>query len=180
MRVPSIGWNLRRTPSLAQQWLACSLGSKLRVLHPPSQYLPDPINVFLEGYVETLNPFNWSVGANVSLADANRIFVLAADSGDVGEFLGHLDWDTCVIHQATVTTTATSFTVDTTPLMTTVADDFPFDILVGFERMTVTNCVGASNPQTLTVTRSVNTVVAAHVVNEVVTLHPESACYLDL
>ena len=38
----------------------------------------------------------------------------------------------------------------------------PFDIMVGGERMTVTNVTGATNPQTLSVTRSVNGVVKAH------------------
>jgi hypothetical protein len=36
------------------------------------------------------------------------------------------------------------------------AADAPFDIMVGGERMTVTNVTGASSPQTLTVTRNVN------------------------
>lgn len=36
------------------------------------------------------------------------------------------------------------------------AADQPFDIMIGGERMTVTNVTGASSPQTLTVTRNVN------------------------
>ncbi len=48
------------------------------------------------------------------------------------------------------TTTATS------PVWTTAAADFPFDIAAGGERMTVTNITGSSSPQTFTVARSVN------------------------
>jgi hypothetical protein len=55
--------------------------------------------------------------------------------------------------------------VDTTnaasPLWTTNAADFPFDINVAGERMTVTNISGSSSPQTFTITRSVNGVAKA-------------------
>ncbi|PAN01002.1 hypothetical protein CJI59_13820 [Streptomyces sp. Alain-F2R5] len=40
--------------------------------------------------------------------------------------------------------------------------DFPFDITVGGERMTVTSVSGTASPQTFTVVRSVNGVVKAH------------------
>jgi hypothetical protein len=42
----------------------------------------------------------------------------------------------------------------------------PYDITLGGERMTVTACVGAASPQTLTVTRSVNGVVKAQVADD--------------
>lgn len=51
---------------------------------------------------------------------------------------------------------------DTTPLWTTDAAEFPLDIGVGGERITVTAITGATSPQTFTVTRSVNGVVKAH------------------
>lgn len=47
-------------------------------------------------------------------------------------------------------------------LWTTDAAAFPFDIMVGGERMTVTNITGATSPQVFTVTRSVNGVVKGH------------------
>ena len=47
----------------------------------------------------------------------------------------------------------------TKPLWTTSSSDFPFDIGVGGERMTVTGISGSSSPQTFTVARSVNGVV---------------------
>lgn len=61
---------------------------------------------------------------------------------------------------------ATSLQVATAPgaptvLWTTAAADFPFDISVGGERITVTNITGSSSPQTFIVVRSVNGVVKA-------------------
>jgi hypothetical protein len=50
------------------------------------------------------------------------------------------------------------------PLWTTGAADFPFDITVGGERMTVTSISGSSSPQTFTVARAVNAVAKAQTV----------------
>jgi Concanavalin A-like lectin/glucanases superfamily len=58
-----------------------------------------------------------------------------------------------------VTTLSVATANATSPLWTTASGDFPFDILVSGERMTVTNITGSSSPQTFTVTRSVNGVV---------------------
>jgi hypothetical protein len=66
---------------------------------------------------------------------------------------------------SSATSGATSLSVATTssstPLWTTAAADFPFDIAVGGERITVTNITGGSSPQTFTVTRGVNGVTKA-------------------
>jgi hypothetical protein len=58
-----------------------------------------------------------------------------------------------------INTSATSLSVATSDagdLWTTAGGDFPFDITIGGERMTVTNITGSSSPQTFTVTRNVN------------------------
>lgn len=49
----------------------------------------------------------------------------------------------------------------TGPLWTTDTAQFPFDIRVSGERMTVTGITGSSSPQTFTVARSINTVAKA-------------------
>lgn len=63
-------------------------------------------------------------------------------------------------------------------LWTTTAGDFPFDIIVGGERMTVTNITGSSSPQTFTVTRSVNGVVKSQIAATDVRLF--TPCYVAL
>jgi hypothetical protein len=52
-------------------------------------------------------------------------------------------------------------TVSGFPLWTTAAADFPFDIAIAGERVTVTNITGSSSPQSFTVTRAVNGVSKA-------------------
>ena len=64
-----------------------------------------------------------------------------------------------------MSSSATTLSVATTnsgsPLWTTAAADFPFDVTIAGEQITVTNITGTSSPQTFTVTRSVNGVVKA-------------------
>jgi hypothetical protein len=52
--------------------------------------------------------------------------------------------------------------VDGAALWTTDAAAYPFDVMVGGERMTVTGAPGGTSPQTLPVTRAVNGVSKAH------------------
>lgn len=118
------------------------------------------------------NPdFAAQASATTSFADAaGRTWTVNGTARTVGsEYLGRLDWDTCVL-AANITSVATSITTTTTPLITTTAADFPLTIICGGERMTVTACSGSSNPQTLTVTRSVNGVVKAHTSGDAVTI----------
>jgi len=48
-----------------------------------------------------------------------------------------------------------------TPIWTTSGGDFPFDVRIGGEQMTVTTITGSSSPQTFTVARGINGVVPA-------------------
>lgn len=66
----------------------------------------------------------------------------------------------------------TTLSVATTvgPLWTTDADDFPLDVTVGGEVLTVTDVTGSSSPQAFTVVRAVNGVEKAHASGAAVTL----------
>jgi len=55
-------------------------------------------------------------------------------------------------------------------LWSTDSADYPVDVMVGGERMTVTGVSGASSPQTFTVIRSVNGVVKSHAAGTAVSL----------
>jgi hypothetical protein len=76
---------------------------------------------------------------------------------------GRLDTDGSTL-AAGVSSGATALSVATAgsfPLWTTDSGDFPFDIAIAGERVTVTNITGSSSPQSFTVTRSVNGVSKA-------------------
>lgn len=168
-RFPTLTLNLAAAPSLITSYCAADLAFRTTIAHPPTDIGPETIDIIVEGYSETLGQYDWDVAANCSLNGPWRTLELATDSGDTNPDLGRDDWDTCVL-AGSPTTTATSTTVTTTPLISTDADDVPFDIFIGGERITVTACSGSSNPQTLTLTRSVNGVVKAHTAGDVVTL----------
>ena len=96
------------------------------------------------------------------------------ETGTLGDLVFGVDTDGSTLH-ANATSAATSITVDTTAasptyLWTTNAADFPFDILVSGERITVTNITGTSSPQTFTVIRSVNGVAKAQTAGTAVSL----------
>jgi hypothetical protein len=118
------------------------------------------------------NPdFAAQASGTTSFADAaGRTWTVNGTARIVGgEYLGRLDWDSCVL-AANLNTTATSTTTTTTPLITTDPADYPLNVMCGGERITVTACTGSSNPQTLTLTRSVNGVVKSHLSGDAVTI----------
>ena len=70
-----------------------------------------------------------------------------------------------------VNATATTLSVATTgPVWTTDPAEFPIDVMVGGERMTVTRITGTSSPQTFTVRRSVNGIAKSQAVGAAVDL----------
>jgi hypothetical protein len=74
----------------------------------------------------------------------------------------------------TTTSTSVAITTNSGPRWAdsaTFPSDFPFDIVIAGERITVGGCTGTTTSQTLTsLTRSVNGVVKTHAVGEAVTL----------
>jgi hypothetical protein len=168
-RYPTLTLNLAAGPSLITAVCAADLAFRMTVANPPTDIGPDTVSVIVEGYSETLEPFGWDISANCSLNGPHTVGVLAATSGDTDPLLGWLDWDTCTLH-TTVNTTATSWAIDASPVDTTATDDFPRQILIEGELVTVTACSGASAPQTWTVTRSVNGVVKAHTAGATIAL----------
>jgi hypothetical protein len=67
--------------------------------------------------------------------------------------LGRMEGDSITLH-AGITAGATTAQVDVSgPLITTTGGDFPVDVNIDGEQVTVTACSGSSSPQTLTITR---------------------------
>jgi hypothetical protein len=170
MRYPLVRMNFRRSPDLFQAWLESpQIGAKIRLTNMPTGHSPDDVDLIVVGWDMFLNPHEWYLAAVTIPASPYTVRVLAETSGDTDELLGWLDWDTCTLDTG-VDDNDTSFLVNADPLDTTTADDFPRDCFIGGELVTVTACSGGSQPQTWTVTRSVNGVVKSHLADEVITL----------
>jgi len=156
-RYPVLSANLAspKVTAVYYQLQDLDIGDRIVVGSTPSWLPPDGISQLVQGQTEVLGDVfteQWSCAPELPY----RVGILD------DPVLGHADTDGSTVH-AGISATATSMQVDTTgagsPLWTTSGGDFPFDIAVGGERMTVTNITGASSPQTFTVTRSVNNVV---------------------
>jgi len=160
-RYPSISLNLRH-PSftsnvdLMNAALTLDIGDRIVITNPPPELPPDPISLIVQGYSETLGIYEHDMVLNCSPESPYEIAILE------DPVLGHADTDGSTLDRDYPLGTEASILVDTvaaptgSPLWTTNPSDFPFDIAVGGERMTVTNITGAASPQTFTVTRSVN------------------------
>lgn len=178
-RYPAIKVDLARplitgSASLTAALQVLDLGDRVVVTSPPAgRTAPGDVSQLLQGLTETLNAQAWTMTLKCSPESPWRVAVYGAvTSGDVARYSS--DGSTLA---ATMTTTATSVTVATTtagkPLWLTTATipgDFPFDIIVAGEQMTVIAIVGATSPQTFTVTRSVNGIVKTHAIGEAVEL----------
>lgn len=170
-RFPSVSVNLEALPqmigqvaadALTAQVLAADLGDLLQVNNITAADIPDNLELLALGYTEIITNTTWMWTANCAPFDLYRVAVFGAGKYDAaGSVL-----------TAAVTAGATSFQVSQTgsSIWTILAPAFPFDIYVNGERMTVTNITSATSPQTFTVTRAVNGVSKAHLINTPVRL----------
>lgn len=178
LRYPAIPVDMARSQVQSQSYAVSELdlGDYLAVTSPPQFLAADTIKAVVWGIIETLGGFIWTIEWQTTPESPYEVLVAGSGASadcradTAGSVLG-----------ANATSGATSLTVNTTAgnvPWTTAAGDFPFDIIVGGERMTVTNITSATSPQTFTVTRSVNGIVKAHASSEQVFLF--QPCYYAL
>jgi hypothetical protein len=162
-RYPRLPFNLNATPAIAAAVAALDLGDVVRITDLPAWLPPDDVDVMVQGSVEVLHAVIRTIDVTTAPATPYDVAVYDADRYDTAgsELNEALD------------TTETGVDVLTTvePVWTTDSAEFPFDIYVGGERMTV-SAIGAaiSELQTFTVTRSVNGVVKEHAIGTPVRL----------
>ena len=173
-RYPAIPLNLARSQlvSLTGALLGWELGDMLTIANPPAWLPPGLIEQLMLGTQEQLGGNWFLMGPLCVPAEPYEVMQLDTDP------FTRLDTDGSTLN-AGIGTTDTTLTVATTntrsPLWTRLASDFPFDIVIEGEQITVTNITGASSPQTFTVTRSVNGVVKTHAVGVAVSLYEPMA-----
>jgi len=155
-RFPSVAMWLHRQPDLIPGASAMEVGDRVTVANPPAGLPPEPINVLAQGYTELLLPHRWELTLNASPAGPWETAVLddpvRARLGSSGSSLA-----------APVDADDTALSVAVVRLLWTVdSAAFPFDVIIGGERLTVTAISGASSPQTWTVIRAVNGISKPH------------------
>lgn len=159
VRYPSLSVDLARSEMAALYYQAqdTGVGDRLTVASTPGFLPPDGVSQVVRGGVEVC--YGYVFTEQFTCAPESPFKVAVFDDA----VLGRADTDGSTLTGPTYSPTATTLLVATanagSPLWTTSGGDFPFDIEVAGERMTVTNITGTSSPQTFTVTRSVNGVV---------------------
>jgi len=159
-RYTPLAINFAARTALIPQWLACVNGSRITV---PTTYDTAglPPDVLLEGWTLDLSTFVFRVAANCSPAISYNLAI--TDSSTAGRVGAD---DTTLA--AGIGTSDVSFTVSYTYAWSASAGDYPFDIMVGAEQMTLTSVAGT----TFNVTRGVgyNGYTSAHNAGDAVTL----------
>jgi hypothetical protein len=167
-RYPSVAVALHRSALLADtaqfaSVVAANLGDTAVLADLPSWMPPDDVAELIQGYQETLSRFMWDISFNATPAGPYRAVPVLGSA----EYVPRLDATTHT-SSGSLTTTATSVTLITPAGSARWADsatypsDFPMDLDVDGEVVTLTAVTGTSSPQTGTITRSVNGVVKAH------------------
>jgi hypothetical protein len=144
------------------------IGDALRLSNLPAWLPPDDVDQLAQGFTETIGTHTIDLEINCVPASPYDIAIWGEDEGT-----GPDRYDTAGSQLAvSVDSNDTTLSVVDTggTLWTTNDAEFPFDITVGGERMTVTDITGATSPQTFTVTRSVNGVTKSHDVDTPVRL----------
>ncbi len=171
-RYPTISLNLATggatggfasSAALTSAALDLDQGDLLVITGPPAWLPPDSIRQIAQGFVERIGPFEYTIEVNCTPASAWDVGVY-----DQGLPPTRYDSDGATLN-AGITSTATGpaalslVTPAGKPLWTSSAGEFPLNIEVGGELITLSAIAATASPQSATVSaRSVNGVVKAH------------------
>ena len=169
-RWANIPFNLARAQlaTFLPNLMALEIGDSISITSLPTNVTYDPIGQVAIGYTEDLGAYYWWIQTNNAPASPYNTGIFD------DPVYGRADTDGSTL-TSPITSGATSFQVSTTtantPVWTTAAGDFPFDINIGGERMTVSNITSSTSPQTFTISaRAVNGVAKAHLAGDDVRL----------
>lgn len=161
-RFPQVTVDLVRNPSLAADVDAIRPGMLIEITNLPVYATSETVRLHVMGWTEYISEARRTFTFNCRPADVYDVVRLDDDQ------YGRLDSEDTTTNEALDTTeTGVDYTGDTWTTTATRPDDFPFDIEIGGEVMTVTAATGS----TFTVTRSVNGVVKSHLTGQPIRLH---------
>lgn len=128
------------------------IGDVVALVNLPADEAVDAFEGIVIGMAEDLPAKRRLVTLYLVPNEPYRVGLLAQTSGDTDPFSAHLDPDGSTT-AAAIAVGAASFTVATPsgPLWSTVADDYPMDLYVGGQRVSVSAVSGGTSPQTFTV-----------------------------
>lgn len=149
------------TAATARAFRAVDIGDRIEVTtNLPARLQATGVDQVALGYTEVLTGQTHTWAANTAPSSAYE--VLELDTGDDNQ--SRLAVGDSTTNEALDTTETGVDVISDTPWADSAgyASEFPFDVVIGGERMTVTACTGTGLTQVFTVTRSVNGVVKSH------------------
>lgn len=139
MRYAQLNTNLGVAPEIIDEWLTVDSGARVYVINLPPQHPTETVKVVVEGYQEPFSPTTWEPSTNCSPGQAWDVYEVDGDWVP-DEYLFRADTDASELQFAVDDNDTTLIVVVTDgPLWVTSAGEFPFDIRVNGERMTVTD-----------------------------------------
>lgn len=156
---PGMKLDLAANPELVDDWLLCEIGSRVQRTNQPTIAGLGTIDQIIDGISETIVPRTQSGGPGwTATVDTSPASVWETGIWDSATSL----WIPAnTVLSVGVNTTATSWSMNSNgePWITGVVS---LRAQLGLEQILITNITGAGSSWTFTVTRSVNSVVAAH------------------
>lgn len=174
MRFPGVGIDLRRSPELVQQVTLMTLPVYISLLNLPTPTYPYGNNdQFGIGYTETLDAVTWQITFNATPAAPYRV---AGLQDPTNPFV----LDCMSTLQTGINATVLSMQVATPsgPLLSTSGADYPVDVYLDGEQITISSVSGASSPQTAVIKRSINGVVKSHTAGQSISVYRPAAIAL--
>jgi hypothetical protein len=156
------------------------IGDAFSITNLPIFLPPDTISLIARGMTEVLTQFTWDITYNATPGRPLQSNYLSSTASEQKR----ADSSNTIL-AAAISNNATSASFKTTTgalCVTTAANpaEFPFDVMLAGERVTVTAITGTTSPQAASITRSVNGIVKAQVINTPVILPADTAMYVDL
>lgn len=142
--------DLDAAPGLITAANAVEIGDVVAITDLPKDDTVGTFYGIVLGIKDDLPPKRRLLTFYLAAADPYRVGVLATTTGDTNPIIGYAESDSATVHAAAAAG-ASSFTVDAVPVWTTDADDFPQDVVVGGQRVTIGSVTGSSAPQTFNV-----------------------------
>ncbi|MGY0060866.1 hypothetical protein ACWY4P_30700 [Streptomyces sp. LZ34] len=165
-RYPTVHVDLSAGVSLTEDVTAVDVGDRITISNPPPWLPPDQIDLIAQGYTEVIGVYDWDVTFNCTPGGPwSHVAQVGTSRADTA--------GSTLATGVTATATALSIATGSGPVWAdsvTYPSDFPFDVLMAGERMTVTAISGSTSPQTFTVVRSVNGVSKAQSAGAIVRL----------
>lgn len=162
MRYRNVTSELTVAPHQMDPWRSMRLGDRAQIINLPPQHPAPTVDLLVQGWTETFSSTRWTIEANCTPAGPWDVGVLDDDTPTTSLARLITDGSTLAGSLTETATGAVSVTV-AGPLWSTSAGQFPMDVEIGGEVVTISGISGASSPQTFTITaRAVNGVRKAH------------------